>query len=134
MMEPAVAPLVQCAASMRVHAARIPIQSTLTGEPLVDLDASYWGRQLRGTVRFATAVANVANAQRYWRQVGCSLFGKRNTWYYTLYDAYVLDFTIGLTFLILTLISSNTAQTDLSFAVVNPDAGSGSKFPLKCPA
>ena len=33
------------------------------------------------------AVASVANAQRYWQEVGCSLFGKRNTWYYTLYDA-----------------------------------------------
>lgn len=33
------------------------------------------------------AVASVNNALTYWRQVGCSLFGKRNTFYYTLYDA-----------------------------------------------
>lgn len=48
------------------------------------------------------AVANVENAQRYWSEVGCSLFGVRNTWWYTLSDA-------------------NTAQTDISFGV----AGSG---------
>ena len=60
------------------------------------------------------AVASVANAKSYWNQVGCSLlFGKRNAWWYTLYDA-------------------NTAQTDISFAVVN--AGAGSKFNLQCPA
>lgn len=44
------------------------------------------------------AVASTANAQRYWKEVGCSLFGKRNTFWYTLKDA-------------------NTAQTQLSFAV-----------------
>lgn len=34
------------------------------------------------------AVASVANAKTYWDQVGCSLFGKTNTWWYTLQDAY----------------------------------------------
>ena len=34
------------------------------------------------------AVASIANAKTYWDQVGCSLFGKTNTWWYTLQDAY----------------------------------------------
>jgi len=34
------------------------------------------------------AVASTANAKTYWDQVGCSLFGKTNTWWYTLQDAY----------------------------------------------
>ena len=62
------------------------------------------------------AVASVANAQKYWRSVGCNLlFGKRNAFWYTLYDA-------------------NSAQTELSFSVVNTDVNAGDKFDLKCPA
>jgi glucan endo-1,3-beta-D-glucosidase len=34
------------------------------------------------------AVASIANAKTYWDQVGCSVFGKHNTWWYTLQDAY----------------------------------------------
>ena len=34
------------------------------------------------------AVASTANAKTYWDQVGCPLFGKTNTWWYTLQDAY----------------------------------------------
>lgn len=34
------------------------------------------------------AVASAANAKTYWDQVGCLLFGKTNTWWYTLQDAY----------------------------------------------
>ena len=34
------------------------------------------------------AVASTVNAKAYWDQVGCSLFGKTNTWWYTLQDAY----------------------------------------------
>lgn len=34
------------------------------------------------------AVASIANAKTYWDQVGCSLFGHTNTWWYTLQDAY----------------------------------------------
>lgn len=35
------------------------------------------------------AVPSTANAQTYWDQVGCGLlFGKTNTWWYTLQDAY----------------------------------------------
>lgn len=33
------------------------------------------------------AVASVANAESYWKQVGCDLFGARNTWWYTLSDS-----------------------------------------------
>ena len=33
------------------------------------------------------AVASIPNAQTYWDQVGCSLFGTTNTWWYTLQDA-----------------------------------------------
>lgn len=33
------------------------------------------------------AVASVANAQTYFKQVGCRLFGTINTWWYTLQDA-----------------------------------------------
>jgi glucan endo-1,3-beta-D-glucosidase len=33
------------------------------------------------------AVASIQNAQTYWEKVGCALFGKTNTWWYTLQDA-----------------------------------------------
>jgi glucan endo-1,3-beta-D-glucosidase len=33
------------------------------------------------------AVPSTQNAQTYWDQVGCSLFGKVNTWWYTVQDA-----------------------------------------------
>lgn len=32
------------------------------------------------------AVASKANAQKYWKNVGCTLFGTVNTWYYILQD------------------------------------------------
>jgi glucan endo-1,3-beta-D-glucosidase len=34
------------------------------------------------------AVASVANAQTYWDDVGCAIFGKINTWWYTLQDGH----------------------------------------------
>lgn len=34
------------------------------------------------------AVASLANAKTYWDEVGCSLFGSVNTYWYTLQDAY----------------------------------------------
>ncbi|RYP73781.1 hypothetical protein DL769_004157 [Monosporascus sp. CRB-8-3] len=58
------------------------------------------------------AVANVANAQRYWKTVGCPTFGKRNMWWYTLVDA-------------------NTAQTDISFGVT-PLNNAKPVFDLRC--
>jgi glucan endo-1,3-beta-D-glucosidase len=33
------------------------------------------------------AVASIANAQTYWDEVGCSVLGQYNTWWYTLQDA-----------------------------------------------
>ncbi|KAK8081101.1 GPI-anchored cell wall beta-1-3-endoglucanase EglC [Apiospora hydei] len=58
------------------------------------------------------AVANLGNARRYWHDVGCRLFGSRNTFWYTLKDA-------------------NTAQTDISFAVT-PLGSSTPYFDLTC--
>lgn len=58
------------------------------------------------------AVASTENSQRYWKEVGCSLFGQRNTFWYTLKDA-------------------NTAQTDLSFAVTPLENGTPF-FDLTC--
>ncbi|KAJ2985914.1 hypothetical protein NUW58_g5283 [Xylaria curta] len=34
------------------------------------------------------AIASPENARKYWRTVGCSLFGKRNTFWYTLVDGF----------------------------------------------
>ncbi|KAF2659104.1 glycoside hydrolase family 17 protein [Lophiostoma macrostomum CBS 122681] len=36
---------------------------------------------------FGEAKASTDNAQGYWSTVGCSLFGKRNTWWYVLQDS-----------------------------------------------
>lgn len=36
---------------------------------------------------FGDAVASVENAETYWKDVGCSLFGATNVWWYTLRDA-----------------------------------------------
>jgi glucan endo-1,3-beta-D-glucosidase len=58
------------------------------------------------------AVASVENAQRYWKDVGCSLFASRNTFWYTLKDA-------------------NVAQTDLSFALT-PLENNTPFFDLTC--
>lgn len=59
------------------------------------------------------AVANVANAQRYYSEVGCSLFGARNTWWYTLSDA-------------------NTAQTEISFGIAGNPPSTTPVFQLTC--
>ena len=34
------------------------------------------------------AVPSIQNAQTYWDQVGCAIFGKYNAWWYTLQDSY----------------------------------------------
>jgi phthiocerol/phenolphthiocerol synthesis type-I polyketide synthase E len=63
MMEPAVEPLVQRMAGMRLSAPGITIVSTATGAVLRAEEAAdprYWGRQLRQTVLFADAVRHVA--------------------------------------------------------------------------
>lgn len=58
------------------------------------------------------AVASLENSKRYWDEVGCSLFGTRNTFWYTLKDA-------------------NAAQTDLSFAIT-PKENNTPFFDLTC--
>jgi len=60
------------------------------------------------------AVASVDNAKAYWDSVGCSLFGKRNVFWYTLKDA-------------------NTAQVDISFGITPADSATPN-FDLTCPA
>ncbi|MFE0063086.1 type I polyketide synthase, partial [Streptomyces sp. NPDC059003] len=40
---------------------RIPLVSTLTGEPVTEFTASYWADQVRGTVRFADAVSRLTS-------------------------------------------------------------------------
>jgi len=57
-------------------------------------------------------VASTENSQRYWKEVGCSLFGSRTTFWYTLKDA-------------------NAAQTDLSFAIT-PLENNTPFFDLSC--
>src|SRR4051812_13532123 len=46
-------------APVRPRAGTVPFLSTVTGEPAVDLDAAYWYRNLRETVRFADATARL---------------------------------------------------------------------------
>jgi len=58
------------------------------------------------------AEASLDNAKRYWKDVGCSLFGHRTTFWYTLKD-------------------TNTAQTDLSFAIT-PLGSKTPYFDLTC--
>jgi hypothetical protein len=59
-----------------------------------------------------SATASLENSKRYWDEVGCSLFGTRNTFWYTLKDA-------------------NAAQTDLSFAIT-PKENNTPFFDLTC--
>lgn len=62
MMEAAAAAVAERAASVRLHPPRIPLVSNLTGTWLTDeqaLDPGYWGRHLRGQVRFADDIATL---------------------------------------------------------------------------
>ncbi|KAI1734463.1 GPI-anchored cell wall beta-1,3-endoglucanase EglC [Xylaria scruposa] len=58
------------------------------------------------------AVPSVENARTYWNTVGCALFGKRNTFWYTLVDVAMTD-------------------EDLSFGIT-PVADTTPKFDLTC--
>ncbi|GAW20709.1 hypothetical protein ANO14919_102180 [Xylariales sp. No.14919] len=58
------------------------------------------------------AVASLDNAKAYWNTVGCSLFGKRNTFWYTLVDG-------------------AKTKADLSFAIT-PSSKATPKFDLTC--
>ncbi len=62
MMEPAVAPFRELVRSVRLEPPKIPIISTLTGEPLSVMQATdpdYWARHMRETVAFAAAVSKL---------------------------------------------------------------------------
>ncbi|KAJ9661236.1 hypothetical protein H2201_006595 [Coniosporium apollinis] len=70
------------------------------------------------------AVANLANAERYWEEIGCALFGNINTWYYTLQDA--APDVPSPSFGIVGSTLSTTPLFDLSCPAGSPGAGSGS--------
>lgn len=61
------------------------------------------------------AVASTDNAKRYWDEVGCALFGKTNTWWFTLQD------------------SAPTTPSP-SFGLVGSDLNSAPLFDLSCSA
>ena len=63
LMEPMLEEFAQIASGLSYREPRIPIISTLTGEPLAPeqaTDPAYWVRQARETVRFADAVGTLA--------------------------------------------------------------------------
>ena len=65
MMDGAVGPFLELVRGVKLSAPRIPIVSTVTGEPLTAeqaTDPAYWARHLRETVRFSDALTEV------WRQ------------------------------------------------------------------
>ena len=69
------------------------------------------------------AVPSTANAQTYWDQVGCGLlFGKTNTWWYTLQDAYPT--TPNPSFGVVGTTLSNTPLYDLSCSGASTSASS----------
>lgn len=69
------------------------------------------------------AVPSLANAQTYWDQVGCGLlFGKTNTWWYTLQDAYPT--TPDPSFGVVGTDLSDTPLYDLSCSSVSTSASS----------
>ncbi|MFZ2754996.1 MAG: amino acid adenylation domain-containing protein [Lysobacteraceae bacterium] len=62
MMQPVVAPMLAQLQTMTLHAPRIPIVSTVTGDWLSDADArdpQYWAEHLRRPVRFAPAASRL---------------------------------------------------------------------------
>lgn len=69
------------------------------------------------------AVPSIANAQTYWDQVGCGLlFGKTNTWWFTLQDAYPT--TPNPSFGVVGTTLSDTPIYDLSCAGASTSASS----------
>ncbi len=63
-MEPFQTEIVQAVSGLTARAASVPIYSTVTGLQATegDFDAAYWGRNIRQTVRFATAVRAMLDA------------------------------------------------------------------------
>ncbi|MEB3961658.1 acyltransferase domain-containing protein, partial [Streptomyces kunmingensis] len=58
LMDPMLVDFAAAAGELTYGTPRIPIVSTLTGEPVAEFTASYWVDQVRGTVRFADAVGH----------------------------------------------------------------------------
>ncbi|MGW1230790.1 SDR family NAD(P)-dependent oxidoreductase, partial [Streptomyces sp. NPDC002530] len=56
LMDPMLAEFKAAANELTYETPRIPIVSTLTGEPVTEFTAAYWADQVRGTVRFADAI------------------------------------------------------------------------------
>ncbi|KAI0107599.1 GPI-anchored cell wall beta-1,3-endoglucanase EglC [Nemania sp. FL0031] len=89
-------------------------ESVAQGKP-VWITETGWPDIMRGHVAgpvFRDAVPSIENAQAYWKTVGCSLFGKRNTFWYTLMDGAMTN-------------------SDLSFAIT-PANSATPKFDLSC--
>lgn len=61
------------------------------------------------------AVPSLENAKTYWDEVGCALFGKTNTWWYTLQDA-------------------DPTTPDPSFGLVSGQLSTTPLFNLTCPS
>ena len=62
LVDPIVAELERLIASLPRHAPRIPFLSNATGKPITEQQATspaYWGRHLRGTVRFADGLREI---------------------------------------------------------------------------
>lgn len=59
------------------------------------------------------AIASVANAETYWKAVGCGLFAGRNTWWYTLAD-------------------SNAGQQEISFGIAGSPPSTTPLFDISC--
>ena len=74
MMDAAVAPLVAAARGFELGAPQIPYVSNVTGTWITDSQASdpqYWGRHMRGCVRFGDGVAALLKtADRVWLELG----------------------------------------------------------------
>ncbi|KAK8184081.1 glycoside hydrolase superfamily [Phyllosticta citribraziliensis] len=96
------------------------VQTAASGKPV-------WITETGWPVSGATlnkAVANVENAKKYWDEVGCSLFGSTNTWWYTLQDAAPVD--IPLPFGIVGSTLSTTPLFDLTCGSTAPMSTSAS--------
>ncbi|MYY00709.1 type I polyketide synthase [Streptomyces sp. SID4913] len=59
LMDPMLAEFTSAASELTYDTPRVPIVSTLTGEPTEEFTASYWADQVRGTVRFADAITRL---------------------------------------------------------------------------